>query len=291
MEKVRFTSFSAAKLNLSLRVTNKRPGGYHDIMSLFLRLPSVETLLISRANADAVRVRGFAVDGENIVSRALRLAREAGLDVPFLDGVPFLDVEITKNVPPGSGMGAGSGNAAAILNWLSAGLDETRMADWKKWQDVALKTGADVPFLFSRHPLALVSGIGEILEPLPPLQKLHISVVFPEWSVGTENAYTQLDAWYDSGYPFTASVARAEANILHGKLLNQEHIGQLPNDFAPMLIDKFPAYLELFDMFSKAGCFAWGITGSGCAAFALSGKELPSLAWPSWVERVLGGME
>ena len=85
---MRFIQFSAAKLNLSLRVTKKRLDGYHDIVSLFLRLPAVESLSISKAEVrgkDDVRVSGVEIEGENIVSSALRRAREAGVDVPFLD--------------------------------------------------------------------------------------------------------------------------------------------------------------------------------------------------------------
>lgn len=270
---------SAAKLNLSLRVTEKREDGYHDIVSLFLRLPPVETLSIARGadlNSDSARVRGAEIEGENIVSRALRSARDEGFDVPFLD------VEITKALPPGSGLGAGSGNGAAILSWLAKG------DGGPAWRNAARRTGADVPFLFSGHALALASGTGEILEPLEPLE-LHAAVIFPDWSVGTENAYAQLDCRHKDGYALDGAAARAEADELCRKLRGKEKIGLLPNDFAPLLMDKFPDYDKLFDVFDKGGASAWGITGSGGAAFALFYKapNLLAFPWPSWVKLVL----
>ena len=281
---MRFIQFSAAKLNLSLRVTKKRGDGYHNIVSLFLRLSAMETLSISRikeGDSDNVRMSGGGVEGENIVSRALRRAREAGFDAPFLD------VEISKTISPGSGLGAGSGNAAAILCWLRR-LAGSAAEPRQKWQEAALRTGADVPFLFSGCPLAMVSGIGEIIEPLEPL-KLHATIVFPEWGVGTGNAYAQLDSRYGEEYPLSESEARNEARALHRKLLTGERVGLLPNDFAPALMEKFPGYLELFDTFKKNGHIAWGITGSGGAAFALSNEYQPPLAdiWPSWTREVI----
>ncbi|MCL2009975.1 MAG: hypothetical protein FWG71_05445, partial [Synergistaceae bacterium] len=54
-------------------------------------------------------------------------------------------------------------------------------------------------------------------------------------------------------------------------------------------MEKFPGYLELFDTFKKNGHIAWGITGSGGAAFALSHEYQPPLAgiWPSWTREVI----
>jgi len=282
---MRFIQLSAAKLNLSLRVTGKRHDGYHDIVSLFLRLPALEKLLISRACgvADDVRARGVVVEGENIVSRALRHARDAGFTVPLLD------VDILKTINPGSGLGAGSGNAAAVLCWLAGSTVRKEDGPTRQiWQNVALKTGADVPFLFSCYPLALVSGVGETLEPLPPL-KLYVTIVFREGTIETENAYAQLDKWYGGEYPLSDSNARAEAYTLHEKLLNGERVGLLPNDFTPGLMSKFPGYSDLFEMFDKSGHIAWGITGSGGAAFALS-RRIPSplvATFPSWAHQVL----
>ena len=213
---------SAAKLNVSLRVTRRRENGYHDIVSLFLRLPSVETLLISGSEGvgDTIRAFGIEIEGENIVSRALRSARGEGIDIPFLE------VEITKTLYPGSGLGAGSGNGAAVLSWLAEG------DVGPEWQNAAQKTGADVPFLFSGHLLALVSGTGEILEPLEA-PELYAVAALPDWSVGTENAYARLDRWYKGAYVLNDTAAQAEAGELYRKIRRKERIGLLPNDFTP----------------------------------------------------------
>jgi 4-diphosphocytidyl-2-C-methyl-D-erythritol kinase len=216
------------------------------------------------------------IEGGNIVTRALRCARSAGFDVPFLD------VEIHKTLPPGSGLGAGSGNGAALLRWL-AGND-----DGPAWRDVALRTGADVPFLFSGLSLARVSGVGEKLEPLEPLA-FYVLVAFPAWSAGTENAYGRLDLRYGGRYPLNEAAAREEADLLCRRLRDGECVGLLPNDFSADLMERFPDYGELFKLFTDAGSRGWGITGSGAAVFALFHEtpRLRSFTWPRCVRQVL----
>ena len=262
---------SFAKLNLSLRVTGRRGDGYHDLVSLVLRIPSGETLRVAKrpepASDDLVKVKDMALEGENIVEKALRLARESGLSVPYLE------VEIVKSLFPGAGLGAGSGNGAALLQWLAAGAPDPR------WTDVVRRTGADVPCLFSGLAAALMSGTGDRLEPLPSLP-LGGWVFFPDWSVGTKNAYDELDARYPGGYPLCESEARAEALGLYEALLKGERVGLLPNDFAPSLLERFSGYREIFDGFERSRALAWGITGSGAAAFALFHAPAPVVDCP-----------
>ena len=276
---MRFVLPAFAKLNLSLRVTGRRPDGYHDLLSIFLRIPSGEALRVEALPAgaeDRVEVRGMdlRLTGENVVARALRLAREAGAQVP-----PFR-VEILKSLFPGAGLGGGSGNAAALLQWL-ASKDASG-----PWEEVARRTGADVPFLFSGAPMALVAGTGDHLEPLAP-PRLSGVIAFPSWEVGTENAYAALDAALDGGYPKDEGSARREAEGILSALRANGRPGLLPNDFALPLVEAHGQYRELFALFEGAGALAWGITGSGGAAFALTcGGEL-DLEWPSWVRQVL----
>ena len=104
-----------AKLNLTLRVINKRSDGYHNIVSTFLRIPSGDVLYISEASERNDEVSAnIHLTGENIVAKALRVARENGFKIPYLN------VKIHKSIPPGTGLGAGSGNAAAVLRLFGA---------------------------------------------------------------------------------------------------------------------------------------------------------------------------
>ncbi|MCR5347402.1 MAG: 4-diphosphocytidyl-2C-methyl-D-erythritol kinase [Fretibacterium sp.] len=278
----------SAKLNLTLRVTGRRDDGYHNLVSLFVRIPSAETIFVSPLSPDGtedeIDVRGLdlRIVGENIVSRALRLARGAGASIPPLRA------EITKALYPGSGLGSGSGNAAAVLRWLAA---QYPVLSRETWREIARRTGADVPFLFSGLSVAQAAGIGDQLRPLPPLA-LTAAVAFPDWDVGTENAYASLDSAYRDGYPMNEEGARAEMEDVFRALSEGRTVGLLPNDFLPPLVEAHPQYRTLFGLFEQAKALGWGITGSGSAAFVLfkgegEEKTAPVLALPDWVRQVL----
>ena len=101
-------------------------------------------------------------------------------------------IKIRKTVPPGSGIGGGSSNAAATLvslnRLLKAGLEEEQL------RDVAKGIGADVPFFISGG-LAAGWGIGDKIERLTPLVESSIVVaIHDNVAVSTAEAYSTLAA-------------------------------------------------------------------------------------------------
>ncbi|MBQ7592844.1 MAG: 4-diphosphocytidyl-2C-methyl-D-erythritol kinase [Synergistaceae bacterium] len=252
-----------AKLNLTLRVMGKRPDGYHNLVSTFMKIPSGDVLYLSDSTAgiDIVNAN-IPLKGENIVAKALRIARAEGFKIPPLN------VKIHKSVPPGSGLGAGSGNAAAVLQLFGA-------------EKVAAKVGADVPFLCSGLNMAMVSGIGDHIEKVRT-QMVHGVIAIPDWETETARAYKELDA---IGYEIGIMLARTEMRDIYYANAGKR-VGLLPNDFLKVLIPKHPKYNELFSMFDKGGADAWGVSGSGSAAFAVL-KESVKFKWPDYVKHVL----
>ena len=254
-----------AKINLTLRVMNKRPDGYHNLVSTFIKIPSGEVLYVSESTAgiDVVNAN-INIKGENIILKALRVAREEGFKIPPLN------VKLHKSIPPGSGLGAGSGNAAAILKFFQA-------------ERIAPKVGADVPFLCSGLDMAVVSGIGDNVEPaknagLPP----HGVIAIPDWHIDTKNAYNEIDTMLSG---FDTLLARTEMRDMYYANVGKK-VGLLPNDFLKVLLKDYPKYKDLFSMFEQAGADAWGLSGSGSAVFAVLNS--PKLfKWPSYIKNVL----
>lgn len=164
-----------AKLTLSLRVTGVRQDGLHLIDAEMVTLDLADELQITAvAESGVVRVvgryaNGVGTDPNNLVSRALILCgRQA-------------NVQITKNIPHGGGLGGGSADAAAILRWAKF---DDRVA--------ASKIGADIPFCMIGGR-AIVQGIGEIITPLPFVAH-DITLIIPPFGVSTPTVYKAWDS-------------------------------------------------------------------------------------------------
>lgn len=255
---------SNAKINISLRVVGKRADGYHELKSLFFLLSSMESLTITpqydhNVN-DLVEVSGEKVQGRNILEEVIALARKR-------TDFPALQIRLEKSIPPGSGLGGGSGNAAALAYWINSMTGGLTIR--------AEEIGSDVPFFFCGSPWAIVRGRGEKVFPLfsPPTSP-KVLVAVPEWQMSTGEAYSLLDTVCGEEYPTSGKGAEAEIDSLIARLRDEKNIGLLPNDFAPVLLNAHPEYELLFDLFKRTGAFGWGITGSGSAAFALFSKNV-----------------
>jgi len=163
-----------AKLTLSLRVTGVRADGFHLIDSEMVSLDLADELEFEDGDGLAV-VGDSAVpaDDDNLVRRALRAAGRKA------------HVTLRKRIPMGGGLGGGSADAAAVLRW--AGVTDLT---------IAASLGADVAFCLIGGR-ARVGGIGEVVEPLPFVDR-DFTLVTPPFGVSTPAVYR---AWDELGGP------------------------------------------------------------------------------------------
>ncbi len=165
-----------AKLTVSLRVTGVRDDGYHLIDAEMVSLDLADELTFTDGSGLTVVEGdhlGHVDPDDNLVGRALRaVGRRAHVD-------------LRKRIPAGGGLGGGSSNAATVMRW--AGCDDLAVAE---------SLGADVPFCL-RGGRARVTGIGEVIEPLP-FQARTITLAMPPYGCSTPAVYA---AWDDLGGP------------------------------------------------------------------------------------------
>jgi 4-diphosphocytidyl-2-C-methyl-D-erythritol kinase len=165
-----------AKLTLALRVVGRRADGYHLLEAEMVTVGLADVVDFGPGEGlDVVgpRAGGVPVDGSNLVCRALAAAGVAAR------------VRLEKHVPAGAGLGGGSADAAAVLRW--AGCRDV---------GVAATLGADVPFCLVGGR-ARVTGVGEVVEPLP-FQDRAFTLLVPPFAVSTAAVYR---AWDGLGGP------------------------------------------------------------------------------------------
>ena len=100
---------SPAKVNFFFRVLKKRSDGFHEIASLMSPINLFDTLLFSESHSSKIICNISPLDESNLIMKAIRLFQKlSGIDIN-------IRVEVTKNIPIGSGLGGGSSNAATTL--------------------------------------------------------------------------------------------------------------------------------------------------------------------------------
>lgn len=151
---------SYSKINLWLRVVDRRTDGYHDIETVFHTVSLHDRLTIEGTSA-ALEITMEPHVEDNLVARAAAALRAHSAS----DRGARID--IVKSIPLEAGLAGGSGNAAAVLLALdrlwSLHLPRPRLLE------IALELGSDVPFMLEGGTM-LGAGRGERLAPLDPVR-------------------------------------------------------------------------------------------------------------------------
>ena len=171
-----------AKLNLDLRVIGRRPDGYHDIKTTMQTITLHDLLTIEMVTGETeLTVSGMNISGSgnSVLKAHAALERAAGKRLPVM-------FHLEKRIPPGSGMGGASSDAAAAL----IGLKSLFKLDLDL-NPVAAEVGSDVPF-FLRGGAALVEGRGERLTPIAPTPAW-FALAWPGIELSTKDVYAMWD--------------------------------------------------------------------------------------------------
>lgn len=189
-ENIAYVEHAPAKLNLCLYVGPPQADGLHEICSLFepLELADSVTATVNQdLTEDSVACTGpwaAEIDHENLVARALKLCRQAGL----LTG-PYLNIMIDKQIPVAAGLGGGSADAAAALRIVTA-LENTPPTSLTA---PARNLGADVTSQL-QPARYLVEGAGERLTAVPDRTTFHYVLVPDRHGLSTADVYNTTDA-------------------------------------------------------------------------------------------------
>lgn len=238
-----------AKLNLGLRILDRRPDGYHEIETVFVPLHLCDEIEIEPGAEPGVQLRcnlpDLVADERNLVVRAALATCDA------LGVEPSLRVSLHKRIPVAAGLGGGSSDAAATIRGIESLLG--RQLDPGGRRDLARQLGADVPFFLDPRP-ALGRGIGEILEPIEGVPELAWILVAMPFEISTAEAYRAASA--ELTLPQRGSSIAA--------LLGPRGVSGSPsNDLEAFALRKHPEIRWARDALVGAGARVTGMSGSG----------------------------
>ena len=245
-----------AKVNFTLEVLGKRADGYHEIVSIMQTVSLHDTVTLEPANEITVSpaLPGVPVRDNLAYRAAVQLAERTGTG-------RGASISLDKAIPQASGLGGGSSDAAAVLVGLNRlwglGMGDGELAG------LGAELGSDVPF-FIRGGTAMVSGRGERVRTLPPVDQAWLVLLCPEIPLADKTAamYSMVTPAHYTGGLLTRKL---EARIRGGGDVPAEF---LYNAFDEIALGAYHGLEEYRDALSSFGAREIHVAGSGPSLYA-----------------------
>ena len=279
MKKTRIKSFG--KINLTLKVLKRLKNGYHRIESLitFCELHDKISISENKKLNDKITFLGIFKKNisqkKNTITKLLKILRKEN----YLKNKKF-NIDIEKKIPHGAGLGGGSSNAAALLNFFNTKFYLNIKK--KKLNEIANQIGFDTPItLFKEN--TLINGRKMKITRIKKKFNLNILIVFPNIICSTKNIYKENKVF---------SLPKKKMNFNFKK--NKQFISYLikeNNDLEIAATKLYPRIKKIINCIkSQDGCYFSRITGSGSACIgifsdmksAIYTKKLIRLKFPKY---------
>jgi 4-diphosphocytidyl-2-C-methyl-D-erythritol kinase len=255
-------NFPNAKLNLGLRILNKRPDGFHNIESIFYPVNYCDALEIIPSESFSFESNNDKFSQEawdNLCVKAYELLR-----VDF--ELPTVKFYLHKNIPIGAGLGGGSSDASFMLKMLNE-IFNLKLTD-DKLESYAAQLGSDCVFFIKNKP-ALVTGRGEQLQPIEiDLSRYSVIIATPALSVDTTLAYKLWDELMGT----VQSIHELPLKEII-KLPVEEWKEHLKNDFENVIFNEYPLLKTIKEKLYEEGAYYASLSGSGSSLFALFERD------------------
>lgn len=250
--------FPNAKINLGLRITEKRPDGYHNLETVFYPIGLKDALecVPNAKNTDfslSVSGLGYMVQTEdpekNLVTKAFRLLQSKHSLSPS-------DFYLYKAIPTGAGLGGGSSDAAYTLKIINE-INNLGLSDYEL-EVLSAQLGADCSFFIKNKP-TFATGIGTVFEDISlSLKGYYLILVKPDIHVSTAEAYSLV-------HPAHPEFSLKE--VLSDPITTWKNT--VVNDFEVSVFEKYPQIKSIKEQMYRRGAIYASMSGSGSSVFGL----------------------
>ncbi len=263
--------YSPAKINIGLKVTGRRPDGFHNIQSV----------MFPTGLCDIIEIRPTGRPGSGIIfsQSGIPLEKGSGENLCVLayeklaneTDLPQVEVHLHKQIPVGAGLGGGSSNAGNILKGLNS-MSTDPVAD-SLLHDLSAELGSDCPFFLYNRTM-MMEGRGEILNPINiHLHKMHLVLLFPRIHIPTAEAYAGIQPDYSG--PHLSTIITEPIDKWKDLIVN---------DFEYTVFERHPTLRVLKSELYKHGAVYASLSGSGSSLYAIF-PDHPEL--PEELERIV----
>jgi 4-diphosphocytidyl-2-C-methyl-D-erythritol kinase len=260
------TVHAPAKINLILRILDRRHDGYHNLWSIMHTVGLEDDVKIRVTSSQSgIRLtcddKGLSVDQTNLVWKAASAVLvHAGSSIG-------LDIHLCKRIPMGAGLGGGSSDAAATI----LGLNQLLHLGWStvKMGEIGQALGSDVAF-FLFAPSAIISGRGETVRPITVQGRRWVVLAKPVFGIETKWAYQELAGTRPGVRPLSTDHLRIDRS---GQATWNELADRAENDFEMPVFAKHPSLDRIKRMLLDMGARCALLSGSGATVFGLFEDE------------------
>ena len=251
--------FSFAKINLFLKILDKRDDGYHDLESVMCYIDLKDKIEYIKGSSSQDPELTLNISGEfaggiladrNLFTEIFsHFKKEFKIDRD-------IEINLEKNIPVAAGLGGGSSNGASFIKFLDQKFDLSIAKE--DLQNIALKFGCDLPFFFDDES-RIIRSKGEILEEYGEFDDLDILLITPNIEVLTSDIFSSIKS--------TNSTELDSDQIRSLSVIDL--INDLPNDLQSIAMKKFPIIGLLSYELKNLGAHSFKMSGSGPSCFAI----------------------
>jgi len=279
LKKFKIKSF--CKINLSLRVFEKKNNKHHPIRSIITFCGLYDLICVHKISGptDQIIFSGKFKNNINYQSNTVTKLLSQLRARNFLKK-QFFKINIKKNIPQGSGLGGGSSNAATLLNFFNKKMK--LKLNKNKIHNIARQVGFDVPIILKKRNTLLTGKKDEMIR-LNKKFNLNMLIVYPNIICSTKKIYK-------NNKKFT--IANTQSKIFtKNKHKLMHHLINETNDLEEAVLNSYPKVGKLIDFLKiQKGCYFSRITGSGSACIgifsdiksAILTKKLIKLKFPNY---------
>jgi len=245
---------SKSKVNIGLRIINKRKDGFHNIHTVFQELDFHDILTISKLSSGcsfSSNVDWLDDSSDNLCIKAYNLMNE-NYDIGGIS------ISLNKIIPPGSGLGGGSSNAASIIKAINE-LYELK-ASYSDLEKISSQIGADVPF-FIRGGVQLGEGLGTKLTQIKKKINGFFMLVIPDFQINTSWAYSKSKILLEKPSKAVNFKYQMEKKHIPFELFE--------NDFESIICPSYPEIGVIKDELQAYNACYTSLSGSGSTVYAI----------------------